>query len=301
MEFKQLKYFVGVAEALHFSNAAKNLYVSQSALSQQILLLENEIGTALFEREKRAKQRKVELTEAGIVFLIEAKKILQMSEKAIETARRIGLHKEVIRFGIFKISLKERLELIGLFSKNFPDIELKIVELGTYAEVQKALIEGHIDIGFTFLPLKNKDLSSKIYQKGTLSIILPSTHPSVKNPFLTLLDLKNEKWIEVGKPINPVLDQIEIACQEAGFSRENAIIQMVTSLELMYSLVSLGIGIAFAPSFIDLSKEPNLVLKPLFNADRSPFMAIQVSIGLAYRSDNVSPLVLALSGLVKEA
>jgi DNA-binding transcriptional LysR family regulator len=117
---------------------------------------------------------------------------------------------------------------------------------------------------------------------------------------LTLSDLKNEKWIEVGKPINPVLDQIESACQEVGFSRENAIIQMVTSLELMYSLVSLGIGIAFAPSFIYLSKEPNLVLKPLFNADKSPFKAIQVSIGLAYRSDNASPLVIALSGLVIE-
>jgi len=156
MEFKQLRYFVGVAEALHFSNAAKTLYVSQSALSQQILLLENEIGTALFEREKRAKQHRVELTEAGMVFLIEAKKMLQMHEKSIETARRIGLHQETVRFGIFKTALKQRLELIALFTKNFPDIDLKIVELGTYVDVQKALAEGQIDIGFTFLPIKNK-------------------------------------------------------------------------------------------------------------------------------------------------
>jgi DNA-binding transcriptional LysR family regulator len=300
MEFKQLKYFVGVAEVLHFSNAAKTLYVSQSALSQQILLLENEIGTELFERSKRAKQRKVELTEAGTVFLIEAKKILQMSDKAIETARRIGLHKEIIRFGIFKTALKARLELIGLFAKNFPDIELKLVELTTYTDVQKALSEESIDIGFTFLPIKNKDLASKTYQKGTLAIILPHTHPSVEKPFLTLRDLKNEKWVEIGKPINPVLDQLEAACQEAGFNRETSIVQMVTSLELMYSLVSLGIGIAFAPSFIDISREPNLVLKPLFNIDGTPFTHIEVSIGLAYKADNTSPLILALMGLVKE-
>lgn len=298
MEFKQLKYFVGVAEALHFSNAAKNLYVSQSALSQQILLLENELGTALFEREKRAKQHKVVLTEAGIVFLMDAKKMLQLHEKSIETARRIGLHQETIRFGIFKTTLKQRLELIALFTKNFPDIDLRIVELHTFGDVQKALIDGQIDIGFTFLPIKHKDLTSKIYQKGTLAIILPQTHPSVKNPFLTINDLQNEKWIEIDKSTNPVLERIELVCQEAGFNRESSIVQIVTGLELMYSLVNIGIGIAFGPSFLDLTKEPNLVLKPLFNADKSPFNAIEVSLALAYKTDNASPLILALMGLI---
>jgi len=75
MELKQLKYFAGVAEALHFSNAAKKLYVSQSALSQQIQLLENELGVDLFKRRERVRLRKVELTEAGTVFLIEAKHV----------------------------------------------------------------------------------------------------------------------------------------------------------------------------------------------------------------------------------
>jgi DNA-binding transcriptional LysR family regulator len=172
------------------------------------------------------------------------------------------------------------------------------VELGTYGEVQKALCEGQIDIGFTFLPVKNKDLTSKIYQKGTLSIILPHTHPAAKKPFLTLQDLQNEKWIEIDKPTNPVLDQIEFACQAAGIHRESAIVQVVTGLELMYSLVSLGIGIAFCPSFLDLKKEPNLVLKPLFNADGSPFNEIELSIGLAYKTNHANPLILALMGLV---
>jgi DNA-binding transcriptional LysR family regulator len=301
MEFKQLKYFVGVAEALHFSNAAKKLYVSQSALSQQILLLENEIGTALFEREKRTKQHKVALTEAGAVFLIDAKKMLQLHEKSIETARRVGLRQETIRFGIFKTALKQRLELITLFTKNFPDIDLKIVELSTYGEVQKNLMEGQIDIGFTFLPIQNKDLTAKIYQKGTLSLILPQTHRFAKKNFLTLKDLQNEKWIEIDKSTNPVLERIEWACQEAGFNRAASIVQVVTGLELMYSLVSLGIGIALGPSFLDLKKEPNLVLKPLFNADGSPFNAIEVSLALAYKTEHARPLILALMGLIKEA
>jgi len=134
-----------------------------------------------------------------------------------------------------------------------------------------------------------------------LSIILPHTHPSVKKTFLTLRDLQNEKWIEIDKSTNPVLDGIELACQDAGFSRESSIVQVVTGLELMYSLVSLGIGISFGPSFLDLKKEPNLVLKPLFNADKSPFNAIEVSLAVAYKADNAGPLILALMSLVKEA
>lgn len=298
MEFKQLKYFVGVAEALHYSNAAKKLYVSQSALSQQILLLENEIGTALFARDKRAKQRKVELTEAGTVFLIDAKKMLLMSEKSIETARRIGLHKEMIRFGIFKTSLKERLELIALFTAHFPEVELRIVELGYYFDVQKALMDESIDIGLTFSPLINSDLASKIYKKGHLSVILPKNHPSAQKEYLTIADLKNQKWIEINKPLNPIFDQIAGACVAAGYHRENTIIQMVTSLELMYSLVSLNIGIAFVPSFIDISKEPNLVLKSLFNNDQTPFIDIELNFCLAHKNDNASPLLLGLMGLI---
>jgi DNA-binding transcriptional LysR family regulator len=298
MENRQLKYFVGVAEALSFSNAANCLFVSQSALSQQILLLENEIGTALFDRTKRTKERKVELTEAGTVFLIEAKKILQMSQKAIETARRIGLHKEVVKFGIFKTSLNARIELLGLFTKSFPEIELKIIELSFHTEVEHELMEENIDIGFTFLPIKRNDLSTKIYQKGYISIILPKNHTLANEPFLKLSDLQNEKWIEVGKPINPVLDQIEIACNKAGFNRESSIVQKVTSLELLNSLVSMGIGIAFAPSFAELNPSSNLVLKSIFNEDGTPFIDIEVSIGLAYKTENASPLILALMGLI---
>jgi DNA-binding transcriptional LysR family regulator len=115
---------------------------------------------------------------------------------------------------------------------------------------------------------------------------------------LSISDLKNEKWVEINKPLNPIFDQIAVACQKVGFSRENTIIQMVTSLELMYSLVSLDIGIAFVPSFIDISKEPNLVLKPLFNADKTPFIDIELNFCLAYKTDNASPLVLGLMGLI---
>jgi len=300
MELKQLRYFVAVAEALHFSKAAKKVYVSQSALSQQIKLLENEIGTDLFVRSKRIKERRVELTEAGTVFLIEAKKILQMSAKALETARRIGLHKKEIRFGIFRTFLKERLEMVELFAANFPDVDLKIVELDLHWDVQEALSVEQIDVGFTFTPVTKKDLAFKAYRKTSLAIVMPNTHRLASSAAVYLSDLKEEKWIEIGGQVNPVLDQIEAACELAGFSREKSIVQLVNNLELMFSLVGLGIGIAFVPGFIVLNPSTNLVMKSILNPDGSPFTDIEVSVGLAYKEKTTNPLILAYAGLVRE-
>jgi DNA-binding transcriptional LysR family regulator len=77
MEFRQLKYFVTIAEEMQFLNASKRLFISQPALSQQIKLLETELGIDLFIKSKRQIYRKVELTEEGKLFLKDAKKILQ--------------------------------------------------------------------------------------------------------------------------------------------------------------------------------------------------------------------------------
>ena len=121
MELRQLKYFVGVAEELHFGQAARKLFVTQSALSQQIKLLEVELGTELFVGIKRTKWHKVELTEAGALFLTDAQRILQLSEKAIQNIRQVVAKKQAITLGVFKLILPERIMgMIELFSTHYP-------------------------------------------------------------------------------------------------------------------------------------------------------------------------------------
>jgi DNA-binding transcriptional LysR family regulator len=299
MEFRQLRYFVAIAEDLHFGNAANKLFVSQSALSQQIQLLENEIGIELFERIKRKQQRKVELTEAGSSFLTDAKKILQLSQKAVENARRIGFHQEIIRLGVYKMLLKERIiEVISLFSKHFPTLEMKIIELPTYQSVQDSLMDETIDLGLTLLPLSQEILTAKTTQQGHLKVIMSINHPLVKEETLQLSDFQREKWVEISKSFHPFYDEIENACQEVGFSRIPNIVQEVSSLELLCSLVSLGIGIAFVPSLFNLNHIEGIVVKNVINDDNSLFKKININHAIAYKNSRISPLIEAFMNII---
>jgi DNA-binding transcriptional LysR family regulator len=298
MELRQLKYFVTIAEELHFNHAAEKLFVSQPALSQQIQLLENEIGIDLFVKIKRKKLRKVELTKAGDAFLIDAKKILQLSQKAIENARKIGLQQEIIRLGVYKMLLKERIiEVITSLSSNFPDTEIKIIELPTFVSVQDALMEETIDVGLTLLPLRHAELTAKTTQQGHLVIIISEKHPLANEEFVKLSALKNEKWVEISKSLHPVYDEIEKACLQAGFSRIPNIVQEVSSLELLCSLVSLGIGIAFIPSLFNLNHIEGIVVKSVLNDDDSPFDEIEINHSIAFKTGKDSLLINAILAL----
>lgn len=296
MEMRQLKYFVGIAEALHYGNAAKKLFVSQPALSQQIQLLENEIGVELFVRSRRHQHHRVELTEAGKVFLVDARRILQLSENALETARRVGQQRKTLRFGIYKMMLRERIvEIVQVVSSNFPDLEIKIVELQAYPNVQEALMDDTIDLGVTILPPKYAELSSNLLITSYLNVILPANHWLAEKPFLCLEDLKAEKWIEIEKTLRPFFRDIDRICQKAGFDREPNIVMEVNSFEMMQSMVGLGIGVAFIPSVANTDNVPNIISKRLMDDADTRFTGFLLKQGLAWKTTNESPTILAVS------
>ena len=300
MELRHLRYFVEIAEHAHYGKAAKNLYISQPTLSQQIQSLENEIGVELFLRSKRHIARKVELTEAGAEFLIDAKKILDLSQKAIEKARKTGLHKQFLRLGVYKIALRERIvEMIKLLNIHFPDVDIKLVELPTSADVQVALIDETIDLGLIVPPIKHDDLSSKMIKKGHLCVILPKNHALANTSVVPLSALKDEKWVELNAQIHPMFDEIEQACRQAGFSRKNHIVQEVSSLELVASLVNVGMGIAFVSSLYDLSRESNIVVLPVIQTENAPLSMIDINNALAYKTGKNTPLIQALIGFLQ--
>ncbi len=300
MELRQLKYFAGVAEQLHFGNAARRLFISQPALSQQIKLLEAELGVELFVGISRNKLHKVELTDAGRIFLDDARRILQLSDKAVRNVRQVGAKQQVINLGVFKLILPERvMGIIELFSSQFPLVEIRLVELANPVQVQLSIASEQIDLGLSVLPLVCEGLTANQYTQADYTILMNRQHKLAHNKAVMLAQLNDEKWIDHGPEAGLFYTQLEEVCRNAGFHRESNIAHYVPSFDLLKSMVRSGKGIAFIPASLDLMQESNLVSMPIVNADGTPFKEIVIRHVLVHRSEQSSPLVQALSGLIK--
>lgn len=266
MELRQLRYFVTVAEESQFLSASRKLLVSQPALSQQIKLLESELGIDLFIKAKRHIYRKVELTQEGAAFLKDAQKILQLCDKAKKDIKSRAFSKKILKLGTYRMLIGQRiLDTLDLFSKKFPDIDIEIVELPTFLNVQEALLDETIDFGISVLPLHYKELDHILLKKSELKVILAQNHPLAQQATLKLEQLSQERWIEITASFHPIFEEVEKLCIKAGFNRRPNIVQEVSSLEIMAQLVAMGKGIAFVPSFFDTSNIPNIVNKSLEN------------------------------------
>lgn len=264
MELRQLKYFVAVAEEEHFLNASRKMLVSQPALSQQIKLLEDELGVDLFVKAKRQIYRKVELTEEGKMFFIDAKKILQLCDKAKTSIQNRILSQKALKLGVYHMLTEQRLlDTLALFSKNFPDIDVSIVELPSFLNVQEAVLDESLDFGITVLPLHHKDLDYISLKKSLMSVIMHKNNPLSSIEKLQLHQLHQERWVEITASFHPIIEEIEKLCIKAGFNRRPHIVQEVSSLDVMAQLVNMGKGIAFIPSFYDIQNLPNIVNKTL--------------------------------------
>ena len=300
MELRQLKYFAGVAEELHFGNAARRLFISQPALSQQIRLLEADLGVELFVVISRKRLHKVELTEAGKVFLIDAKRILQLSDKAVRSARQLGAKQQIINLGVFKLILPERvMGMLELFTAHFPLVEIKLVELPNPVQVQQSVANDQIDMGLSVLPLVCEGLVANQYTQADYTILMNREHHLAGQKAVMLEQLKAERWIDHGPEAGLFYSQLEDVCLKAGFHRESNITQYVPSFDLLKSMVRSGKGIAFIPAALDLKQEINLVSMPIVNTDGTPFKEIVIRHVLIHRSEQPSPLIQALNGLLK--
>jgi DNA-binding transcriptional LysR family regulator len=291
MELRHLKYFVAVAEEMHFGRAAKRLHIAQPPLSQQIKNLEDELGVKLFDRTRRT----IQMTDAGTYFLKEAQQLLLHVEQAAETARRI-YRGQAGRLSIgFVGSVVHTFlpEGLRLFRERFPDVELVLQEINT-AEQIKSLHARRIDVGFLYLDAQDPALASQVLTRAPLMVVLPKKHALSGRKSLDIRELAQEPFIANTRSSEPVvLDAFISLCHSAGFTPRIA--QESGNVQTVLGLVASGLGACLLPDYIKNIRRPGVKYIPLSGS------APTVSLGVVWHSDNSSILVQSFVKVIESS
>ncbi|MFT3783793.1 MAG: LysR substrate-binding domain-containing protein [Nibricoccus sp.] len=214
MELRHLRYFVAVAEALHFSRAARRLNVSQPALSRQIRDLEDEIGVKLFLRHGT----RTVLTKAGGHFMDRAREVLDLANRSVAEVQTLGREVRLGHYGTLWVDYYG--PALRAFSKRFPKIALKAVEQ-TPVELVESLRCGEVDIALLGATEAALAEEFNVRRLGVLPalVAMSSSHPLAKRRMLSLADLRNESWIVWDERDFPGrLTPLREAAKRAGFS-----------------------------------------------------------------------------------
>jgi DNA-binding transcriptional LysR family regulator len=278
MEIRHLRYFLAVAEELHFGRAAARLHIAQPPLSKQIQQLEQEIGIQLFKRSKRS----VELTNAGRIFQREALGILKSLENAVKKAKLTGWGDAGwLSIGFIASSTYDVLPIIlKEFRKRHPAVELVLQEIQS-SEQNQALREGRIHVSFARFPKTESGLVFETVYSEQLVAALPQSHRLNKKTALRLSDLANEPFILQPHPPSPHADNTMQIFANAGFTPQ--IVQTVEEIHTALGLVAAGIGITLLPASIQNVQKRGIEYRSLIN----PAPVLELKMG--YRADETSP------------
>jgi DNA-binding transcriptional LysR family regulator len=284
MDLRRLRYFVAVAEELHFGRAARRLNVSQPPLSVQIRTLEREVGAPLLIRT----QRRVELTEAGRVLLDESRRLLGQAEAAVVHARRAA-EGTVGRLTIGFVSTVDYSilpPLVRRFRQKHPGIALKLLELT--GDRQQALLQsGELDLGLSILPPPAAGLTRRPVLREPLIAAVPASHALAGRRRTALRSLAAEPFIQFPRELAPGLYDLAIAaCQKAGFTPHLA--QEAIQMQTILGLVAAGLGVAVVPQCMSKLQRPDVRYLAL---DARGFEVETVAL---WHSENRAPALAAL-------
>jgi len=283
MELRHLRYFVAVAEELHFGRAAERLRIAQPPLSRQIRDLEREIGSALFERVPRG----VELTPAGLAFLPEARLTLAQAERAQRTAQRAAQGETGrLRVGFVEATTHSGIlpDVLGFFRAHLPSVGLSLFELDPLRQAE-AFQDSRIDIGILHgapLDAARWLRVEPIYTEPVI-LALPKTHRLAGRARLALASLADESFVSFPRVVGPeMFDDIVARCRGVGFSPR--IVQEAAGWHTLASLVSAGVGVGFVPRSISEFQQPGVAYRPVRELD------VKLSLAAVWKRSERSPV-----------
>ena len=276
-----MRYFVAVAEELSFRGAADRLHMAQPPLSTQIKAMEEELGVQLLERTTRS----VRLTQAGRVFLEEARGVLEATEKAQHRARQAerGL---VGKLQIGIIAPVANAWLAGIlrrFRHHYPGIQLSLSSLTSTEQLQR-LRTGELDAGLLRAPVLFPELEGKLVAHSRQELAMPSGHRLARKQTLEWRDFHHENLVL----INPAAqhgfyDTFFAECAKAGAQPFAA--QYASDIQTKMWLISAGFGVAPTTATLAEARRSGVVFRPL------PSELPPVQIVLAWRRNDASPIL----------
>ena len=272
IEVRQARYFLAVAETLHFGRAAEQLTMSQPPLSQAILQLERQLDVTLFDRSRR----KVTLTETGRAFAAECRKLLAAAQHAQEVATQAeaGLV-GTLRIGVVTSALSEPLlSTLAAFRHARPRVDLQVTEVDT-ASGEQALLEHEIDVAVIRPSTPVRGLRIQPWRHDEFVIALPPSHPlaaDAPSP-VHLARFADEPWVWLRRGASPDYhDQLMATCRGAGFSPD--IRHLANSIFTQLAMAASGLGVTLVPNVSVRQIQPTVPYRPL--TDRADIVELSL-------------------------
>jgi DNA-binding transcriptional LysR family regulator len=292
MDLRQLRYFVVLAEELHFRRAAQRLNITQAPLSLSIQALEREVGSRLFDRT----QRRVALTESGISLRADARDILERVERSREAIRNItdGITGQ-LRLGITPASslLPFFPKVISAFRNARPNVRIVMREM--YSGDQLLSLQAReIDVGIVRNPPQRApvDLSVIKLLSDPLMLAMHRNHGLSDRPSISIVDLRDEMFINYPRQAGTgICEHVMRLCALRGFTPK--IFQEVQEALTLLGLAAAGFGVAIVPSGLSHIAFPNIIFKPLADADAT------TELHLGSRRGDPNPIVETFLGLTQ--
>ena len=271
MDLRRLRYFLAIAEDLHFTRAAQRLGIAQASLSEQIRKLEDDVGAALLVRSSRH----VALTPAGRTLQVHAERILHDLEHALHSTRLVASGRlGEVRLGTVGSAMTTFVPaLLRNMRQQSPEVTVRIQQLSTSAQL-RALTEHRIDVGLLRSPVLHPFIRTAEVMREPLTVVLPAGHPLTQRRRITLADLTSETLILWPRAESPgAYDEIFRLFQKAGLRRPQTIEAPDTSSEV--ALIAAGLGVALQPASFAALGNADITLIQL--QEPAPTTAVEIA------------------------
>jgi DNA-binding transcriptional LysR family regulator len=292
VELRQLRYFVAVAEELHFRRAAQRLLLTQPALSHQIARLERELGVRLLDRDRRG----VALTSAGTILLQGARRALREVDQTLAAALwTSGLTSHAVRIGYPAFAVRVVRGLIEAFRDRHPEMWVDEHQLQS-RRVRDALLNRTLDVGFVSLSAGDRLRTIPVVPEG-LTVLLPAAHPLAERDRIPLRLLAHEALLMADQRSAPGYHAaITAACRQAGFTPTTIPLDAegTSTLKALAETVAREWSLALLPADAVEPIIPDVVSRPIELPPRA------LHLMLAYRDDDGSDPVRAFTALVED-